>query len=115
MLNPDNATLEWCAKWIEDSLRAETNERTIEFGKNMAMTIRAVKTKGEQLSTTERDIAYADGYRDGFRQGQQSRAPAPVAAGDDEGEEFDRRCYYCRNRLRHDKSAHNSVIRENQK
>lgn len=46
MLNPDNATLEWCAKWIEDALRAETNERTIEFGKNMAMTIRAVKTKG---------------------------------------------------------------------
>lgn len=42
MLNPDNATLEWCAKWIEDSLRAETNERTIEFGRNMAMTIRAV-------------------------------------------------------------------------
>jgi hypothetical protein len=41
MLNPDNETLEWCAKWIEDSLRAETNERTIEFGRNIAMTFRA--------------------------------------------------------------------------
>ena len=50
MLDPDNATLEWCAKWIEDSLRAETNEHTIEFGKNMAMTIRAVRTKDPHIS-----------------------------------------------------------------
>lgn len=49
MLNPDNDTLEWCAKWIEDSLRAETNERTIEFGKNMAMTMRAVKTNDNHV------------------------------------------------------------------
>lgn len=52
MLNPDNATLEWCAKWIEDSLRAETNERTIEFGNNMAMTIRAVKTSNATSPST---------------------------------------------------------------
>lgn len=36
-----NKALEWAAKWIEDSLSAESNERTIEFGKNMAMTFRA--------------------------------------------------------------------------
>lgn len=39
-----NDGLEWAAKWIENTLSfGETNERTIEFGKNMAMTIRAAK------------------------------------------------------------------------
>ena len=40
-----NDALEWAAQWIEDTLKAgpETNERTIEFGTNMAMTLRAAK------------------------------------------------------------------------
>jgi hypothetical protein len=40
-----NDALEWAATWIEDTLQAgpETNERTIEFGTNMAMTLRAAK------------------------------------------------------------------------
>lgn len=40
-----NDALEWAAKWIEDTLRAgpETDERTIEFGTNMAMTLRAAR------------------------------------------------------------------------
>lgn len=33
--------LEWAAQWIEGSLKGETNERVIQFGKNMAMTFRA--------------------------------------------------------------------------
>lgn len=57
MLNPDNDTLEWCAKWIEDSLSAETNERTMEFGKNMAMTIRAVKTSPASAAPTVDEAA----------------------------------------------------------
>jgi len=39
----DNGTLEYAAKWIENSLVGETNERVIEFGKNMATSIRAAK------------------------------------------------------------------------
>ena len=39
----DNGTLEYAAKWIENSLIGEINERVIEFGKNMAMSIRAAK------------------------------------------------------------------------
>jgi len=39
----DNETLEYAAKWIENSLVGETNERVIEFGKNMAISIRAAK------------------------------------------------------------------------
>lgn len=39
----DNGTLEYAAKWIENSLIGEQNERVIEFGKNMAMSIRAAK------------------------------------------------------------------------
>jgi hypothetical protein len=34
--------LEWAAQWIIDSLKGETNERVIEFGKNIAMTFRAL-------------------------------------------------------------------------
>lgn len=37
----DERSLAWAARWIEDSLKGETNERVIEFGKNMAMTLRA--------------------------------------------------------------------------
>lgn len=37
----DKDTLEWAAQWIEDSLKGETNERVIGFGRNMAMTFRA--------------------------------------------------------------------------
>lgn len=42
-----NDALEWAAKWIEDTLRAgpETDERTIEFGTNMAMTLRAARVQ----------------------------------------------------------------------
>ena len=39
----DLGTLEYAAKWIENSLIGETNERVIEFGQNMAMSIRASK------------------------------------------------------------------------
>jgi hypothetical protein len=38
-----NNMAEWAAKWIEGSLAGETNERTIEFARNMAMSIRAAK------------------------------------------------------------------------
>ena len=37
----DKDTLEWAARWIEDSLKGETDERVIEFGRNMAMSLRA--------------------------------------------------------------------------
>lgn len=37
------AALEYSAKWIENSLNGENDERVIEFGKNMAMSIRAAK------------------------------------------------------------------------
>ena len=39
----DIATLEYAAKWIENSLAGETSDRVIEFGKSMAMSIRAAK------------------------------------------------------------------------
>lgn len=51
MLNPDKATIEWAAQWIDDALKAETNERTIEFGKNMAMTFRAVALPSADLAS----------------------------------------------------------------
>jgi DNA-directed RNA polymerase subunit RPC12/RpoP len=40
-----NDALEWAAKWIEDTLKAgpERDQRTIEFGTNMAMTLRAAR------------------------------------------------------------------------
>lgn len=47
MAELDRPTLEWAAQWITGSLKGETNERTLEFGSNMAMTIRAAA-----LSTT---------------------------------------------------------------
>jgi len=40
----NNATA-WAADWIESSLAGETNERVLEFGRNMAMSIRANKRK----------------------------------------------------------------------
>lgn len=42
--NLDKDTLEWAAQWIEGSLKGETNKRVIEFGRNMAMTLRAAAT-----------------------------------------------------------------------
>lgn len=39
----DNNTLEWAAQWLEGSLTGEANERVREFGKNIAMTLRAAK------------------------------------------------------------------------
>jgi hypothetical protein len=42
-----NNGLHWAANWIENSLSGETNERTIEFGRNMAMSIRAAMRKPE--------------------------------------------------------------------
>lgn len=53
-----NDALEWAATWIEDTLRAgpETNERTIEFGTNMAMTLRAAKEDGADLPRTTVDV-----------------------------------------------------------
>jgi hypothetical protein len=51
MVKTYNDALEWAAKWIEDTLRAgpETHVRTIEFGTNMAMTLRAAKLSGADL------------------------------------------------------------------
>lgn len=43
-MTTDKDTLEWAAQWIEDSVKGETNGRVIEFGKNMAMTLRAAAT-----------------------------------------------------------------------
>lgn len=37
----DEGTLRWAANWILDSLKGETNERVVEFARNMAMTLRA--------------------------------------------------------------------------
>ncbi len=36
----DNA-VSWAAEWIEGSLAGETNERMVEFARNMAMSIKA--------------------------------------------------------------------------
>ena len=49
----DAGSLEYAAKWIENSLIGETNERVIEFGKNMAMSIRAAKTSPSDVSMTQ--------------------------------------------------------------
>ena len=51
----DPSTLEYAAKWIENSLIGETNERVIEFGKNMAMSIRAAKTSIPEGLETQND------------------------------------------------------------
>lgn len=40
-MTTDKDTLEWAADWILDSLKGETNERVIEFARNMAVTLRA--------------------------------------------------------------------------
>jgi hypothetical protein len=57
MANTYNDALEWAAKWIEDTLRAgpETHERTIEFGTNMAMTLRAAKLSDADLPRATAD------------------------------------------------------------
>lgn len=38
-----NDGLKWAAQWVLDSLKGETNERVIEFGNNIAMTLRAAE------------------------------------------------------------------------
>lgn len=40
----DEGTLQWAAQWIIDSLTGETDDRVIEFAKNMAITLRAAKS-----------------------------------------------------------------------
>ena len=51
-----NDALDWAAQWIEDTLRngPETNERAIEFGENMAMTLRAAKLPTQPQEDFER-------------------------------------------------------------
>lgn len=49
-----NDTIEWAARWIEDSLKGETSERVVEFGKNMAMTFRAALL--QQPTASERCV-----------------------------------------------------------
>lgn len=44
-----NDALEWAAKWIENSAKANGNEAVISFAANMAMTLRAVKMKKAPL------------------------------------------------------------------
>lgn len=48
----DNA-LAWAADWIEGSLAGEEKERTIEFGRNMAMSIRANKRQRADEETAQ--------------------------------------------------------------
>lgn len=48
----DNNTLEWAAQWIEGSLKGETDQRVIEFGKNIAMTLRASSLPNETESSS---------------------------------------------------------------
>jgi hypothetical protein len=57
MVKTYNDALEWAAKWIEDTLRAgpETHVRTIEFGTNMAMTLRAAKLSDADLPRATAD------------------------------------------------------------
>ena len=52
-----NDALEWAAQWIEDTLRngPETNERAVEFGTNMAMTLRAAKLSDADLPRAAAD------------------------------------------------------------
>ena len=81
-----NDALEWAAQWIEDTLRngPETNERTIEFGTNMAMTLRAAKL-------TDADL--------------------PRAVADDQPKEDFERPYFCAVRaLRHLKNKNHEFI-----
>ena len=49
----DEPSLEYATKWIENSLIGETNERVVEFGKNMAMSIRAAKPSDEDDTCPE--------------------------------------------------------------
>lgn len=80
----DSNTLEWAARWIEGSLNGETDARVIEFGKNMAMTLRAAtqadlvdeeKDKSGEMKQTapshsqiviSGDKPLTDAYVDGF-------------------------------------------------
>lgn len=62
-----NDALEWAAQWIEDTLRngPETNERTVEFGTNMAMTLRAAKLPDADLPRAAADVlGIINGYID---------------------------------------------------
>ena len=52
----DAGSLEYAAKWIENSLIGETNERVIEFGKNMSMSIRAAKPSDSEGSVTQKEF-----------------------------------------------------------
>lgn len=51
----DVNTLEYASKWIENSLVGETSERVVEFGKNMAMSIRAAETSKTDVSGTQNE------------------------------------------------------------
>lgn len=51
-----NDALEWAAKWIENSAKANGHPAAVEFAKNMAMTFRAVTmARKEQEKSNERD------------------------------------------------------------
>lgn len=52
-------TLEWAAQWIEGSLKGETNARAIEFGRNMAITLRAARLPPQPAPDAEGEW-YAD-------------------------------------------------------
>lgn len=62
----DERSLTWAARWIEDSLTGETNERVIEFGKNMAMTLRAagLPTRHAAVAGPRGDVATTARNRD---------------------------------------------------
>lgn len=49
----DEGTLRWAANWLLDSLKGETNERVIEFAKNMAMTLRAAALQDSAPAPSE--------------------------------------------------------------
>lgn len=58
--NLDSDTLEWAAQWIQDSLKGETNERVIQFGNNMAMTLRAAVQPAASMLTGIRALSDAE-------------------------------------------------------
>jgi hypothetical protein len=75
MVKTYNDALEWAAQWIEDTLKAgpETHERTVEFGTNMAMTLRAAKGDRADLPRATADDGALQDLFDLFERDAQGR------------------------------------------
>ncbi len=52
-----NEGLAWAADWIEGSLAEDDNERTIEFARNIAMSIRAAQKQSEDDETADAECS----------------------------------------------------------